>query len=119
MKWLLTILAFYSMHLYAQTPEQNVKATINKMFEGMKNVDSGLLKDCFNDSVVFQTIQNKNGVVSVKNENIKDFISLLRNNLKGLPMNKLNLKQLKWMGHWPLYGRPINFITMVNSATAG
>jgi hypothetical protein len=52
-----------------------VKEVINNMFTAMKNSDTVLLKTCFSNSVVFQTIVSKNGTVSVKEESIKDFVN--------------------------------------------
>ena len=48
-----------------------VKEVINNMFTAMKNCDTVLLKTCFSNTVVFQTVSNKNGVVTVKDESIQ------------------------------------------------
>jgi hypothetical protein len=52
-----------------------VKQVINNMFLAMKNSDSNLLKSCFSTNVVFQTVVNKAGLVSVKEESVQDFIN--------------------------------------------
>ncbi len=47
-----------------QTAADSVKAVINTMFTAMKNSDTVLLKSCFADSMVLQTIsRNKEGFV--------------------------------------------------------
>jgi hypothetical protein len=47
-----------------ETSEDSVKAVINTMFAAMKNSDTVLLKSCFADSMVLQTIgRNKEGLV--------------------------------------------------------
>jgi hypothetical protein len=73
---LLTMIAFESAN--AQTPEDSVKNTINKLFTGMKNADIGLLRSSFADSVIFQTIaQSKEGNIVVKNESTSEFIDFV------------------------------------------
>jgi hypothetical protein len=52
-----------------------VKQVVQNMFLAMKNSDTILLKTCFSNNVVFQTVVNKAGVVSVKDESLQDFIS--------------------------------------------
>lgn len=54
--------------------EIEVKQVIQNMFTAMKNSDTVLLKNCFSESVIFQTIQNKPEGVVVKTESIKEFI---------------------------------------------
>jgi len=77
MKFVFILLTFISFNSFAQTAEENVRETINKMFFGMKNVDTEMLKNSFADSVIFQTIQSKNGEVIIKNENMDEFISFV------------------------------------------
>jgi hypothetical protein len=52
-----------------------VKEVINNMFVAMKNCDTVLLKTCFSSSAVLQTVVTKNGVVTVKDELLNDFIN--------------------------------------------
>lgn len=60
----------------AQTPDEAaVKATITRMFEGMSKADSTLLKPLFASGARLQTVQNKQGTVSVKEDPIAGFIA--------------------------------------------
>ncbi len=52
-----------------------VQQVVQNMFIAMKNSDTVLLKTCFSNNVIFQTIVNKAGEVSVKNESLQDFIN--------------------------------------------
>ena len=62
----------------AQTAEDSVKAVINKMFTAMKNADGAKLKECFSDSVIFQTIiRNKEGKTVVRNEDASGFVDVI------------------------------------------
>ena len=62
----------------AQSAEDSVKAVVNKMFTAMKNADGALLKTCFSDSVIFQSIsRNKEGNTIVKNEDAAAFAEVI------------------------------------------
>lgn len=52
-----------------------VQQVVQNMFIAMKNSDTVLLKTCFSNNVIFQTVVNKVGDVSVKNESLQDFIN--------------------------------------------
>lgn len=54
--------------------EQEVKQVIQNMFHAMKQADTVLLRNCFSDKVIFQTIQNKPDGVMIKTESVQDFI---------------------------------------------
>ena len=61
----------------AQSAEDSVKAVINQLFTAMKTADGNLLRSCFADSAILQTIIEKDGKVSVRNENINEFIDFV------------------------------------------
>jgi hypothetical protein len=52
-----------------------VQQVVQNMFIAMKNSDTVLLKTCFSNNVIFQTVVNKAGEFSVKNESLQDFIN--------------------------------------------
>lgn len=82
-RYFLILLTLVSYDANAQSKD-SVIAVINKMFFSMKTVDTVMLKDCFNDSVIFQTIsENKEGKVIVRNENVNNFISFIGKEQKG------------------------------------
>ena len=55
-------------------PEKEVKQVIQNMFQAMLQADTSLLKTCFSDKVIFQTIVNKQEGATIKTESINDFI---------------------------------------------
>ncbi len=58
---LLTVITI-SFSSRAQSAEDSVKAVVNNLFTAMIKSDTGLLKTCFADSMVLQTIvRGKNG----------------------------------------------------------
>lgn len=54
--------------------EKEVKQVIQNMFHAMQQADTTLLKTCFSDKVIFQTILNKPEGAMIKTESINDFI---------------------------------------------
>ena len=54
--------------------EKEVKQVIQNMFHAMQHADTSLLKTCFSDKVIFQTILNKPEGAVIKTESINDFI---------------------------------------------
>ena len=60
--------------LQAQTARDSIIATINLFFEGMKKADTTLLKSSLSENAVLQTISDKGGNTSVRNENLSNVI---------------------------------------------
>lgn len=59
----------------AQSAEDSVKAVVNTLFTAMIKSDTSLLKTCFADSMVLQTIvRGKNGGAEVKSETAEGFV---------------------------------------------
>ena len=56
------------------TSEKEVKQVIQNMFHAMQQADTTLLKTCFSDKVIFQTIVNKPEGVMINTMPINDFI---------------------------------------------
>ena len=54
--------------------EKEVKQVIQNMFNAMQQADTTLLKTCFSDKVIFQTILNKPEGAMIKTESINNFI---------------------------------------------
>lgn len=64
----------------AQNQNQEIEKSIRNLFLGMKNADADLIQSAFTENAVLQTI-TKDG--TVKNEEIKDFISSVAKLPKG------------------------------------
>ncbi|MFD2584079.1 nuclear transport factor 2 family protein [Pedobacter vanadiisoli] len=63
---------------FAQSDEENaIKKTITNLFTGMKDADSTLARSAFADAAIMQTIVNKEGKVSVRNESVNNFIKFI------------------------------------------
>ena len=82
-----------------KTAEDSVKKVINKMFAGMKNADAALLKSCFADSMILQTIsKDKEGKLVVQNENPADFINFISKELPGNADERIIFETVKTDG---------------------
>ncbi len=60
-----------------------VAQVIHNMFTSMKNSDTNLLKTCFSNTAVFQTIVSKKDSTRVKNEIVQDFINSIGKQVPG------------------------------------
>jgi hypothetical protein len=69
-----TLIAQSSNAAGSATSKKEVKQVIQNMFHAMQQADTSLLKTCFSDKVIFQTILNKPEGVVVKTESVNDFI---------------------------------------------
>jgi hypothetical protein len=56
------------------TSEKEVKQVIQNMFQAMLQADTSLLRNCFSDKVIFQTIVNKPEGAIINSVSINDFI---------------------------------------------
>jgi hypothetical protein len=69
-----TLIAQSSISAESAASEKQVKQVIQNMFHAMQQADTTLLKTCFSDKVIFQTIVNKLEGVVIKTESINDFL---------------------------------------------
>lgn len=72
MNKIVIVTLMFSVLSFGQSTHEDIEKPIRDLFLAMKNADSGLLKSSLTETVVLQTI-TKEG--TVKNEDIKDFIS--------------------------------------------
>lgn len=105
----LTVL-LYGTFTRAQTPEDSVKAVINNMFTAMKNADPELLKTCFADSMVLQTIsRDKEGKLLVRNDSPAGFIDFIRKESPGNADEQISFETVKIDGPLAIAWTPYRF----------
>ncbi len=69
---------------HGQTALDSVKAAVNDLFTAMKSSNGAMLKKCFADSAILQTIsRNKEGNLVVTTEPINDFADFINKEEKG------------------------------------
>lgn len=94
----------------AQTPDEAaVKATITRMFDGMSKADSTLLKPLFASGARLQTVQNKQGAVSVKEDPIAGFIASVGKAKAGALDERLSGMDIKVDGDLATAWTPYSF----------
>jgi hypothetical protein len=74
----------FALSAHSQTAADSIKHSIENLFTAMKNSDTALLKKCFADSAVMQTIvRDRAGATSVRNEAVSEFTKAVANMVKG------------------------------------
>lgn len=71
-KFLVGLLFLSSICFAQKTDNDAIKESVEKLFTGMKNADTVMLKSVFADNAILQTITKKE---VVKTEKIQDFLS--------------------------------------------
>jgi hypothetical protein len=81
---------------YAQNAEDSIKAVISKMFTGMKNSDTVLVKSCFTETAVLQTFgKDKEGKAIITTETPGDFAKIIATIPAGAADEQIVFKDLK------------------------
>ena len=103
-------LSFYGRIANAQSAEDSVRNVINKMFTGMREADTAMIKSCFADSMIMQTIsRNKEGNLIVRNESPSGFISFIAKEAKGNADERISFETVKIDGPLAMAWTPYNF----------
>jgi len=110
----------YGITARCQHAEDSVKAVINNMFTGMKNADAELVKTCFADSMVLQTIsRNKEGKLVVRNEAPAGFIEFVSKELPGNADERITFDVVKVDGPLAIAWTPYQFYYKGNFSHCG
>ncbi|HLF46830.1 MAG TPA: nuclear transport factor 2 family protein [Chitinophagaceae bacterium] len=84
---------------FSQTAEDSVKAVINQLFNGMRNVDAESLKNVFAGSAILQTIRrNADGTFYVQNEAVNKFIESISKSKKDSLDERISFETIKTDG---------------------
>lgn len=93
---LITLLSGISASAQQNSREEAaVKATINKLFAGMQQADSTLLKPLFTPTARLQTVVNKDGNVTVRDGAIGAFINSIGNAKAGTLDERLSGMEIR------------------------
>lgn len=112
MRYFLIVLTMniYGSFANAQSAEDSVRNVINKMFTGMREADTAMIKSCFADSMIMQTIsRNKEGNLIVRNESPSGFISFIAKEAKGNADERISFETVKIDGPLAMAWTPYNF----------
>ncbi len=117
---LLTSVFFINSIGYAQTAEDSVKAVINKLFSGMRNIDAESLKDVFADSAILQTIKRKaDGITYVQTDPLKGFIESISKSKKDSLDERITFESIKIDGPLASVWTPYKFYYAGNFSHCG
>lgn len=106
---LLTVLTI-SISCRAQSAEDSVKAVVNDLFTAMIRSDTSLLKTCFADSMVLQTIvRGKSGAAEVKNETAAGFVKSIGSLKPGSADERISFGNILIDGPLALVWTPYKF----------
>ncbi|WP_205511341.1 nuclear transport factor 2 family protein [Longitalea arenae] len=106
----LTVVLAITCSVQGQTTEDSVKATINRMFEGMKNADTNLLKSAFTDDPILQTIAtNKKKQVHIKSDKYKDFVKFIGQQKVGEADERIEFETIRIDGPLAMAWTPYQF----------
>ncbi|MFY9464198.1 MAG: hypothetical protein WAP48_03865 [Sediminibacterium sp.] len=107
---LLAAVLFYSAALSAQTATDSAKATINRMFEAMKEADSAKLRSCFADSAIMQTIsRNREGKELVRTDGVDGFVKMVGSIARGVADERIVFGVVKTDGALGIAWTPYKF----------
>lgn len=94
----------------SQTAEDSVKAVINNLFTAMKTSDGNLLKSCFSDSIVLQTIgKTREGEMVVMTSTAQSFIDQISKSIPGSLDERIMFETVKVDGPLAIAWTPYTF----------
>mgnify|MGYP002399257107 CR=1 FL=1 len=107
---LLTVAMILTGPLAAQSTEDSVKATVNRLFEGMRNADAALLRSAFTDSAILQTIaRNKEGQDIIHSARPDEFANFVDKQEKGVADEQIQFETIKIDGPLAMVWTPYTF----------
>lgn len=107
MRKFFVLLMFVSSFCFAQTTDQNaVKENIEKLFIGMKNTDTAMIKSVFADEAILQTITKSN---TVKTDKVQDFVSSISKLSKNDADEKIRFEAIHIDGNMASVFTPYEF----------
>lgn len=106
---ILCVLNVYAVQ--AQQEESAVKATINQLFEGMRNADSTKILSVFAPAAIMQTIvENNEGKTSIRQNQVAGFAASVGKLAKGAADEQIIFETIKVDGNLAIVWTPYRFI---------
>ena len=98
------------LNIAAQTPEDSVKQTVNKLFTALKAGDSTMILASFANSAILQTIvTTKEAKVLIRNEALTEFAHFVTMLPKGSADERITFETVKIDGDLAIVWTPYNF----------
>lgn len=117
---LTTVIFTYTLTTAQSTPEDSVKATVNKLFDGMKNSDASVISQVFADSAILQTIgRNKEGQTVIRTDAVKGFAEQISKLPKGAADERISFESVRIDGPLATVWTPYKFYYNGNFSHCG
>lgn len=102
--------SFATFSAPAQSADDSVKAVINDLFTALRTGDGALLKKCFSDSAVLQTIgRTRDGKTVIGNESVSEFVSFVSTLKKDSADERITFDVIRIDGPLALAWTPYQF----------
>lgn len=112
MKNLITLLIFFiSISAIAQTNEEQIKASINQVFDGMRKNDTTLVREVLHSSCFLKSIgKSKTGEVRLQEDAISDWLKQIGTKREGVVLDeRLTSYDIKIDGEMAIAWTPYEF----------
>ena len=93
----------------AQSTRDSVIVVVSQLFEAMKKADTVMLQHCFSPNAVLQTIEEKNSVIKVRDEVVKDFIDFVGKETVGSADERITIETVNIDGPMAMVWAPYQF----------
>ena len=108
--FLLSLLACSQLMIRAQTPEDSVKNAVNKLFEGIKGSNAGIILASFCDSAILQSIAtDAQGKAMVITESVTSFADQVSKLPAGAADERITIDVIRKDGPLAMVWAPYTF----------
>ena len=103
-------ISLFSLGANAQSAEDSVKATVNNLFNAMRNADADAFKNLFADNAIMQTFgRNKQGQLEVVSESVAEFAKFISELKKDSADERIVFETIRIDGPMAIAWTPYNF----------
>lgn len=108
---LLSVFVFFIQNLSAQVADEEIKAVINGLFDGMREADSVKILSVFAPDAYMQSVaKNKEGKTIIKRDEVAGFASFVGKQKKGVADEQIVFESIKIDGDLAFAWTPYKFI---------
>ena len=108
---LLSVFVFFIQNLFAQDTDEEIKAVINELFDGMREADSVKILSVFAPDAYMQSVaKNKEGKTIIKRDEVAGFASFVGKQKKGAADEQIVFESIKIDGDLAFAWTPYKFI---------
>lgn len=108
---MLSVFVFFIQNLSAQVADEEIKAVINGLFDGMREADSVKILSVFAPDAYMQSVaKNKEGKTIIKRDEVSGFASFVGKQKKGAADEQIVFESIKSDGDLAFAWTPYKFI---------